>query len=77
MVRNRCGADAGTAKLDDDKAREIAKSDVPRAELAKKWGVSPSVISAIKNGKTWVHATKKSNINRKKENTSIRIIRRI
>ena len=40
-------------KLDEHKVREIRTSQLTGRQLAKKFGVSPSVISSVKRGRTW------------------------
>lgn len=54
------------AKLDDQKVREIKIAllhGAVGAELARKYGVANTQISAIKHGKTWRHVTLSDNDN--------------
>ncbi len=46
----------GRAKITDDQAREIKSAKgVMVKSLAKKYGISPTRISRIRNGKEWKH----------------------
>lgn len=50
------GEKNGRAKLTDDQAREIrAARGVKGTDLARKYGVSPTRIARIRNGKEWRH----------------------
>lgn len=41
-------------KLNLEKAREIRLSDAPRIELQNRYGVGPTAINDVLNGKTWL-----------------------
>lgn len=45
--------EAGLAKLDESKAKEIRHSDEPGPVLAERYGVSKSWINRIKRGEVW------------------------
>ena len=49
------GADVPSAKLDDDKVREIRKSTESMEILADRFGVSAGTIFQVRNHKTWKH----------------------
>lgn len=56
------GSECWSAKLDDGKIEEILSllnSGYSQKEVAKKYGVYPSVISRIKSGLAWKHLTRK------------------
>lgn len=56
--KSNCGSKCYLAKLNEDMVKEIKISinnGVSGVELAKKYGVARTQISAIKNGKTWKH----------------------
>lgn len=55
--RNACrvGEKHHLAKLTDDQAREIKYSDGSCRELSRQYGVSPGLVSMIKNGRRWSH----------------------
>ena len=46
-----------SVKLTADKAREIYLSNAPTIDLARKYGVSDTMIRNIKNGKAWKEVT--------------------
>ena len=50
------GAHRWSAKLSDEVVRIIRKSAKTNSELARVYGVSPSLISGIRHGHRWVHA---------------------
>ena len=52
------GENYRSAKLNDAAAREIRalKGVVSQSQLAKRYGVSPSAIQAVHDGRTWTHA---------------------
>lgn len=52
---NRAGIMNGRAKLTDDTVRYIRNSNKSTTELAKEFGISQSVMSKAKSGKTWRH----------------------
>lgn len=58
------GQKNGMAKLRDDQANEILRlletKAVKSKEIAKRFGVSESLISRMKHGKAWVHLGKKA-----------------
>lgn len=45
------------AKLDDDAVRDIVASPDSNRVAALRYGVNPSVVSRIRNGKVWRHVT--------------------
>ena len=47
------------AKLTDDQVREIFISEEPGVALAKKYGISPSIVCCIRKGKRWKHVTQR------------------
>ncbi len=52
------GAANPKAKLDDDKVLKIRKmlaADVPRRDIAARYGVSVSTIAWIADGRSWTH----------------------
>lgn len=49
------GSDVALAKLTDDDVRAIRQSTGKGRDLARHYGVSPSVISNVRNRKTWAH----------------------
>lgn len=54
----RIGAKTASAKLDDDKVREIKKllaAGCKNVDIARQFSVSGAVISEIKHGKLWAH----------------------
>lgn len=53
------GTDNFKAVLTEEDVREIYKSNAKQGKLAKKFGVSQSTISHIKNKHTWVWFTDK------------------
>lgn len=55
--RSLKGVDNGNSKLDDDKVRYIMASDKTQWDLAHKFGVSQSLVSAIKTGLRWSHVS--------------------
>lgn len=56
------------AKLTDAQALEIYRSSESGAALAKRYGVAPSKISAIRCGQTWSHVTGGVDLRKAKEN---------
>jgi len=56
--RNSCGEKHPSSKLTEDQVKEIfLNSTSIQAELAKRFGISHTVISLIKSGKIWKHIT--------------------
>lgn len=53
----RVGAEVKNAKLDDDKAREIYNDPRAPRDIADTHGISRTLVSFIKNGRSWKHAT--------------------
>ena len=51
------GEKHGSAKLTEDQVRQIGTSRKTRNQLATEFGVSPSTIKAIRNGRLWKHLT--------------------
>lgn len=49
------GEKNGNAKLTEDQARAIAADTALQADIAKRYGISTSLVSAIKCGKAWGH----------------------
>ena len=49
------GESHGNAKLTEDAVRDILTSPLKQAELAKKYGVAPSLISAARRRVIWQH----------------------
>ena len=49
------GEQIGTSKLTREQVEEIKASDLTGVALAKKFGVSTSAVSLIKNNKSWSH----------------------
>ena len=56
MPRAQFGRDNHKAKLTDDLVREIRESDESGVALAKRFGVSTSVVSRVRSGKAWATA---------------------
>ena len=61
LAKGKRGEKNPSAKLDDDKVRQIrklcAENQVTQRKIAEMFGVVPMVISDIKSGKTWKHTT--------------------
>lgn len=59
MRKNRHKTTIGTAvrnsKLTDEMALAIRRSSLKNGELAKMYGISPSGVTNIKQGRSWVH----------------------
>lgn len=53
--RQQKGTDVKWAKLDDDKVRSIRSSTLKLRELSELLGVCQSVLSNVRNRKTWTH----------------------
>lgn len=51
------GEKHGCAKLTEEQVRQIGTSHKTRNQLAAEFGVSPSTIKAIRNGRLWKHLT--------------------
>jgi hypothetical protein len=51
------GVRQGSAKLDDEKVRIILQSDSSHAELARQYGVTPTLIMRVRQRKIWRHVT--------------------
>lgn len=51
----RRGANSPMAKLTEENARLIKKSTIPLKDAALMFGVSPGLISMIRNGRRWSH----------------------
>ena len=49
------GEDVNTAKLTEDKVREIFHSNESDSVLGRRHGVHPTSIAKIRNGKSWKH----------------------
>jgi phage portal protein BeeE len=49
------GVNSKNAKLDDDKVRYIRSRKESQRAMAKRFGVTESVISDVVNYKTWTH----------------------
>lgn len=56
------GEQVGTAKLTETDILGILASDISGADLARKYGVSPSTISLIRLGKSWRHVRSAENL---------------
>lgn len=54
------GESASSSKLKDEQVRAIINDGNTYRDIAKRYGVSSSVISNIKNKKTWVHISSAS-----------------
>jgi hypothetical protein len=54
-LNKRKGAKNSNAKLTEDQAMEIKKSSEPNTVLAKRFGVSPGLVSNIKYSRGWAH----------------------
>ena len=56
---NKCrqayGERNGRAKLKECQVEEIIRSDLPKTQLSRIYGVAPKVIRQIKNGELWRH----------------------
>ena len=54
------GSNQGTAKLDEDKVREIKillSQKIPHSTIAEKFGVGRPCITLINRGKSWTHVS--------------------
>ena len=54
-ARGPKGTANASAKLNDDKVRKILRMKGSSASIASKFGVSPSAIDFIRQGRTWKH----------------------
>ena len=53
--RHAHGEKQGHSKLTEDQARYALESEEPPSVLGKRFGVHPSAISSIRNGRNWKH----------------------
>jgi hypothetical protein len=53
----RRGENSHKAKLNNDKVRAILADDRSQSQIARDHGVTQSVISRIKNGRSWGHVS--------------------
>ena len=60
--RGGVGERNSRAKLTPESVREILKSDEPQRVLARRYGISPPTVSAIRLGKIWDHIGDRSHI---------------
>lgn len=58
LAGKACGQSKGTAKLDDDKVREIRRrvaAGEPQSAMCREFGLTPGPMSMMVNRKTWTH----------------------
>lgn len=55
--RSARGSKNGRAKLTEEQALEILRSDDSHAAVARRYGVDPNIVAKIRRGRLWSHVT--------------------